>query len=820
MGNSSGEFAEPPTRWYAPVDELTGEIRAYNPKTDEKLIRQAYSFAEEKHKGQFRQSKEPFFSHPVAVAQILIEHKFSDFCVATALLHDTIEDCDDVEYEDIRENFGETIAELVNAVTKLTKQSRSERLIEFMKAVTSDKTGDDEITRNIQNILSFMVIAADDSRSMVVKLADRLHNMRTISHVNQEQRETKAIETMEIYAPLAERFGMNYWRQELEDEAFKALMRDERDSLRRRYAQGRGKKTHRSEPYEAAVRIKSQLEEMMHDNNFDVTIMDRVKRPYSIWRKLREQKDQSAEQTQLFDIYGFQVIVEAKPGYAPSQPETAAGRVNDISADVRAANKLKDLQEETLVEEVYRALYTIHSRWKAVPNRFKDYVSNPKPNGYRSLHTTVAVEDDGVVEIQIKTREMHLVAEYGAAAHWAYRDNVRVSSKYVAESKKWIDEIKGFARETSDAKQFMELFKLHISPDRIFCFTPNGRLINLPSGSTALDFAYQVHTEIGNTAQGVFVDRVAKHLSTVLRHGQTVLIETDPNQHPVREWTEFVKTPKAKQAISRAIREQEKDTNLSIGFRALEEAFGEDHEPTDPLLAKAAAQLGYQNKDEMVRDLGANLARLGKPDGVYAADKQAKRSIAAMDIVKAALPEEYHSEDMTVDAGNSVMEIVLQDGRMPAIAPCCRPLPNEIVVGLVDGKGVVSLHAIDCAQLQQPSALTMNWVDASWPKGQRAPSCSAGFIANLDNKAGVLGKICKLIGDQNTNISDLIFMVRCKKYFQMFIEVQVRDSQHLANIMTAVEGDKNTSNVYRCRNVEAVKNQYRGKCSSGPGAAH
>ena len=812
-----GKPATPLTRWYAPVEELAGEIRTYNPKTDENLIQRAYSFAEEKHRGQFRRSKEPFFSHPVAVAQILIEHKFSDFCVATALLHDTIEDCDDVGYDDIRENFGETIANLVNAVTKLTKQSRSERLKEFMKAVTSDKAGDDEITRNIQNILSFMVTAADDSRSMVVKLADRLHNMRTISHVNHEQRQTKAIETMEIYAPLAERFGMNFWRQELEDEAFKALMRDERESLRRKYAQGRGRKTNRSEPYEAAVRIKSQLDDMMRENNFSVTIMDRVKRPYSIWRKLRDQKDQSAEQTLLFDVYGFQVIIESKPGYAPPQAE---GRFSSVSAGERSIPRLQDLKERALVEEVYRALYVVHSRWKAVPNRFKDYVSNPKPNGYRSLHTTVAVEDGGVVEIQIKTREMHLVAEYGAAAHWAYRDDVRVSSRYVAESKKWIDEIKGFAKETSDAKQFMELFKLHISPDRIFCFTPNGRLINLPSGSTALDFAYQVHTEIGNHAQGVFVDSVSKHLSTVLRHGQTVLIETDPDQHPVREWTEFVKTPKAKQAISRSIREQEKDTNHALGFRALEVAFGEDHEPTDPLLAKAASQLGYRNKEEMVRDLGANLAKLGKAEGVYAAEKQAKRPIAALDIVKAALPEEFDSKHVSADAGNSVMGIVVEAGRMPAIAPCCRPLPNEIVIGLVDRKGAVSLHAVDCAQLQQPSALMMRWVDASWPKRQRAPNCSAGFIASLDNKAGVLGRICKLIGDQNTNISDLIFMRRCKRYFQMFIEVQVRDSQHLANIMTAVEGDKNTSDVFRCRDVEALKYQYRGTCSDGPGAAH
>ncbi len=820
MGSSSGEVAEPLTRWYAPVEELAGEIRSYNPKTDEELIRRAYAFAEEKHKGQFRQSRAPFFSHPVAVAQILIEHKFSDFCVATALLHDTIEDCDDVEYEDIQDNFGETIAELVNAVTKLTKQSRSERLIEFMKAVTSDKTGGDEITRNIQNILSFMVTAADDSRSMVVKLADRLHNMRTISHVNQEHRETKAIETMEIYAPLAERFGMNYWRQELEDEAFKALMRDERESLRRRYAQGRGRKTHRSESYEAAVRIKSQLEEMMRDNRIDATIMDRVKRPYSIWRKLREQKGQSAEQTQLFDIYGFQVIVESKPGYAPPQPDTEGGRVNDTSASDKAAHKLKDLEEEALVEEVYRALYTVHSRWKAVPNRFKDYVSNPKPNGYRSLHTTVAVEEGGVVEIQIKTREMHLVAEYGAAAHWAYRDNVRVSSRYVAESKKWIDEIKGFAGETSDAKQFMELFKLHISPDRIFCFTPNGRLINLPSGSTVLDFAYQVHTEIGNTAQGMFVDGAAKQLNTVLRHGQTVLIETDPNQRPVPEWIDFVKTPKAKQAISRSVREQKKGTNYSIGFKALEAAFGESHEPTDPLLAKAAAKFGYQNKADMVRDLGASIAESNKAEGVYPAEKRAKPAMTALAIVMAALPEEFETNVISADVGNLVVEIEWEDGRMPSIAPCCHPLPDEMVVGLIGGKGVGSLHAIDCDRLQDPSALKMRWVDASWPKGQRAPSCSAGFVASLDNKAGVLGRICKLIGDQNTNISDLIFMRRCKRYFQMFIEVQVRDSQHLANILTAVEGDKDTSDVYRCRDVEALKHQYRGKCSSEPAAAN
>ncbi|MFT5631324.1 MAG: guanosine-3',5'-bis(diphosphate) 3'-pyrophosphohydrolase, partial [Gammaproteobacteria bacterium] len=474
------------------VDDLIALVRAYNPRLNEPLLRDAFAYGQDMHDGQFRHSGEPYYTHPVAVTTILAEQQMDDATLVTALLHDTIEDTK-ATYAEVSERFGAEIAELVDGVTKLTNLQ-----------LTSTET------KQAENFRKLFMATSRDLRVTLVKLADRLHNMRTIKSMRPDKQLQKARETMDIYAPLAGRMGMQWMREELEDLAFRVLNPEGRNSIIRRFI------TLQRETGDVVERITADMRVELEKADITATVMGRAKKPFSIWRKM-EEKEQGF--SRLSDIYGFRVVTATEA-------------------------------------DCYRALGAIHQRWKSVPGRFKDYISQPKSNGYRSIHTTVSGRDGKRVEVQIRTREMHEVAETGVAAHWSYRNGERVENRFAVDPVAWIAGITERLDDSHGHDEFLEAVKLEMYQDQVFCFTPKGDVIKLPRGATPIDFAYAIHTRIGSACVGAKVDGLRVPLWTRLKNGQSVEVVTAEGQKPQATWIDIAVTGRAKTAIRRFLREQ------------------------------------------------------------------------------------------------------------------------------------------------------------------------------------------------------------------------------------------------------------------------
>ena len=479
------------------VEDLIALVRNYNPRTNEDLIRRAYAYGLKMHEGQSRQSGEPYFTHPVAVAAILTEQRLDDATIVTALLHDTIEDTKST-YSEVSRLFGVEVAELVDGVTKLTNLQLSSTQ-----------------SKQAENFRKLFMAMSKDLRVILVKLADRMHNMRTIKSMKPEKQAQKARETMEIFAPLAGRMGMQWMREELEDLAFRVLNPDARNSIIRRFI------TLQRETGDVVHRITADIRAELEKAQIEADVYGRAKKPYSIWRKMQE-KDLAF--SRLSDIYGFRVICTSE-------------------------------------QDCYRILGVIHQRWRAVPGRFKDYISQPKSNGYRSIHTTVSGRDGKRVEVQIRTRQMHEVAEAGVAAHWSYRDGVRARNPFAVDPSKWIASMTE-RLDQEDHNEFLENVKLEMYSDQVFCFTPKGDVIQLPRGATPLDYAYAIHTRIGNSCVSAKVDGIRVPLWTRLKNGQSVEIITAEGQMPQSSWIDIVTTGRAKAAIRKSLREEDRGRNL------------------------------------------------------------------------------------------------------------------------------------------------------------------------------------------------------------------------------------------------------------------
>ena len=476
------------------ADDLIALVRNYNPKTNEALLRGAYAYAQRMHEGQTRHSGEPYFTHPVAVAAILTEQRLDDATIATALLHDTIEDTKGT-YTEIAKLFGADVAELVDGVTKLTNLELSSRE-----------------AKQAENFRKLLMAMSKDLRVILVKLADRLHNMRTIRHMLPEKQAKKAHETMDIFAPLAGRMGMQWMREELEDLSFRVLNSEARNSIMRRFL------TLQKETGYAIPRITDDIEAVLERHGVKADVFGRAKKPFSIWRKMQE-KDLAF--SRLSDIYGFRVLTATE-------------------------------------DDCYRVLGAIHQRWRAVPGRFKDYISQPKSNGYRSIHTTVSGRDGKRVEVQIRTRQMHDVAESGVAAHWSYRDGVRSENPFAVDPAKWLEGLTERFEAAEDSDEFLEHVKLEMYSDQVFCFTPKGDVVQLPKGATPIDFAYTIHTRIGHSCVGAKVDGLRVPLWTRLKNGQSIEIITAEGQTPQASWIDIVVTGRAKAAIRRMLREEDR----------------------------------------------------------------------------------------------------------------------------------------------------------------------------------------------------------------------------------------------------------------------
>ena len=699
------------------VEDLIALVRNYNPRTNAELIRQAFDYGRRMHEGQFRHSGEPYFTHPVAVAAILTVMRLDDATIITALLHDTIEDTRST-WTDVARIFGREIADLVDGVTKLTNLQLS-----------------GAHSKQAENFRKLFMAMSRDLRVILVKLADRLHNMRTIKSMRPDKQVQKARETMDIFAPLAGRMGMQWMREELEDLAFKVINPEARNSIIRRFV------VLQKENGDVIPQITADIRATLDAEGVEAEVFGRAKRPFSVWRKMQEKQ---LAFSRLSDIYGFRIITRSEA-------------------------------------DCYRTLGIIHRKWRMVPGRFKDYISQPKSNGYRSIHTTVSTRDGTRVEVQIRTRAMHEVAEAGVAAHWAYRDGVRSKNPFAVDPGEWLASLtERFGEEDHD--EFLEHVKLEMYQDQVFCFTPRGDVIQLPKGATPIDFAYAIHTRIGNSCVGAKVDGIRVPLWTRLKNGQAVDIISATGQRPQATWLDIVVTGRAKAAIRRSLREEDRSRFIRLGSELVRVAFEHvNRKATDKALRAAAKTLALPDVDEM-------LARIGSAE------------MSAQELIRALYPDLTPVEE-EIDSARAVAG--LEADQEFTRAPCCDPLPGERIIGITyRGKGVV-IHAIDCPVLADFEDQPDRWVDLRWREGRHPPVYSSRLGLTIRHDAGVLGRICTLIGAQGANISDLEFLDRKQDFYRLRIDVELRDREHLHTLLTALDAEPDVAQVARIRDPSA-----------------
>ncbi|HUN50740.1 MAG TPA: bifunctional (p)ppGpp synthetase/guanosine-3',5'-bis(diphosphate) 3'-pyrophosphohydrolase [Candidatus Sulfotelmatobacter sp.] len=708
--------------------ELVERVSHYDPNVDEDMLNRAYVFSMQAHGSQKRASGDPYFSHPLEVAGILTGMKLDTATIATALLHDTIEDTL-ATYQEIERRFGPEIARLVDGVTKLSRLEQQ-----------SDRA------RQAENFRKLLLAMSSDIRVLLVKLADRLHNMRTLRHIpDAEKRRRIALETMEIYAPLAERIGMQEIKDELEDLAFAELNPEARQSVTTRLdflrEQGGG----------LVDRITDQLKRTLAEAGVETWVSGRQKRPYSIWRKM-ERKNISFEQ--LSDIMAFRIVVED-------------------------------------VEACYRALGVVHSAYRMVPGRFKDYISTPKPNGYRSLHTTVIGPERQRIEVQIRTREMHEVADLGVAAHWQYKQQAPEAD---SNQYRWLRELLEILEHASDPEEFLEHTKLSMFQDQVFCFTPKGDLINLPRGATPVDFAYAVHSDVGDTCVGVKINGRLVPLRTELQNGDQVEILRSKTQTPSPTWENFVVTGKARSRIRRFIRNQQRSQYIDLGKAIMQKAFRDDgHVFSEKALDNAIKVLKQKAAEDLYAAVGdGTLTGRAVLEAVFPGEKQKEEAENIVPLARARARQAKGGAALPIRG--------LIPGMALHFAGCCHPLPGDRIVGIVStGKGV-TIHTIDCETLEQFVNTPERWLDVGWDTDQEHPEVHVGRIATVvTNEPGSLSSLSTVIAKNHGNIINLKITNRSPEFFEMIVDIEVRDLKHLTNIIAALRADPAISSVERAR---------------------
>ena len=681
--------------------ELVERVKRYDPDADEAMINRAYVFSVQKHGSQKRASGDPYFSHPIEVAGILTDFYMDDKTIVTALLHDTLEDTL-TTFQEIEGLFGTDVARLVDGVTKLSKieaQSENERAAE--------------------NLRKFLLAMSDDIRVLLVKLADRLHNMRTLHFIQKpEKRRRIARETMEIYAPLAERIGMYDFMREMQLLAFKELEPEAYDSINRRLEQlkeGGGDKV---------ARIASGLQLLLGSAGLKVTVSGREKHPYSIWRKMQE-RHISFEQ--LTDVMAFRIITES-------------------------------------TEDCYRALGIIHGRYKMVPGKFKDYISTPKRNGYKSLHTTVIHSENARIEIQIRSAEMHRDNEFGLAAHWAYKQGGGTPDGQAG----WLRDLVEILEQSHDAEELLENTRLAMYQDRIFAFTPKGELTQLPKGATPVDFAYAIHTSLGDQTVGAKVNGRVVPLRTVLENGDQVEILKSGGQEPQPGWLTFAVTAKARAAIRRYIRHKQRDETIALGEALFEE-----------IVERLPVKIGD-------KALKAALKRLSLEDRPALMIAIATHRVTDAEVMEALIPGSSEGQDVEHQRLPQQHHPVSIRGLTPGIAyklgECCHPVPGDRIVGIRRTGEPIEVHTIDCMALE--SGQDADWVDLAWDSKSKGGTARLQVI--VKNQPGALAAVTNIFGVNKANILNLQLVNREGPFHTDIIDLEVADAAHLMRIISAL----------------------------------
>ena len=713
--------------------ELIERVKAYDPKADEDAINRAYVYAMKMHGSQRRASGDPYFSHPIEVAGILTNYKLDTASIVTALLHDIVEDTL-ATLEDIQKLFGDEVARLVDGVTKLAKIQ-----IQNIEA------------KQAENFRKFLLAMSTDIRVLLVKLADRLHNMRTLHFIKDPaKRRSIALETMEIYAPLAERIGMQEIKTELEDLAFAEVNADARTSIltRLRFLELHGG--------DLVGKIMDELDQVISKAGIKGYISGREKTAYSIWRKMQV-KEVSFEQ--LSDIMAFRILLDS-------------------------------------VDDCYRVLGIMHTTFRMVPARFKDYISTPKRNGYRSLHTAVIGPQKQRIELQIRTHTMHQIAELGVAAHWHYKDGEEGGDDKVAvidgRQYSWLRELLDILEHAQNPEEFLEHTKLEMFQDQVFCFSPKGDLIALPRGASTVDFAYAVHSEVGDTCVGVKVNGRIVPLRTKLQNGDQVEIVTSKAQKPAPEWESFVVTGKARAHIRRRVRSDARGEYIRFGKSILEKVFQKDgYELTQKGLLGSLEKLSVANVDDIYVKVGEG--RLFGRE-VLLAIYPGARTEADDNVVNLSQVRARQAGEAT---GVSIRG--LTSGMAVHISECCHPLPGDRIVGIREpGKGV-AVHTIDCESLREFGDSSDRWVDLSWDMDRDKDAHIGRLILTVTNEPGALGVVTTVIAKNNGNISNLRFTKRSADFYEMIVDVEVNGVKHLTNIIAGLRAMPAINAVDRAR---------------------
>ncbi len=680
------------------IFEITERVASYAPKADLDRINRAYVFAAHAHAGQTRISGEPYITHPLAVADILASLGMDEATIITGILHDTVEDTD-VTLEEIESHFGMDVAILVDGVTKIGK-------IHFNSSEH----------KQAENFRKMILATAKDLRVLIVKLADRLHNMRTLGFMREEKRRMIGEETLQIYAPLAHRLGIHWVKQEMEDLVFSYLETDAYKSLLHEM-QGRLEGLNKTR-----ARLESIIQEALQRQGLKASVQGRMKHLYSIHEKMQRKHVNFDD---IFDLVAFRVIVD------------------DMT-------------------KCYQALGVVHSLYRPVPGRFKDYIALPKPNGYQSLHTAVIGPENFRIEVQIRTEAMHSYAEDGVAAHWAYKEGATEAGE--RESFKWLKQLTELLKDAENPSEFLENVRLDLFVQEVYVFSRDGDIFPLPRGARPLDFAYAVHTDIGHHCIGVRINGEMADFSTRLRNGDQIEIMTSPDQSPSRQWLQYVKTPRARQSIRQWFKRQERETCIRVGQKILHESIGKKD-----ISAEVLKGLNCESMEELK-------IRLGRGE----------------------IP--IHALLETDDHGKRILPLKLTGLRrsMMHAAECCHPIPGDPVLGLfTTGEGMM-LHHRKCPEVSDQK--NADWLEVEW-ESQPGQLFKTGIEVRSQNERGMLANVTRSIADASSSIEDLKLSQRGGSMTELLFLVEVEDRNHLAATMRSIKAVSGVVSVSRRNRV-------------------
>lgn len=700
------------------IQEILDKVSSNNKNADLELIQHAYVYAASAHAGQTRLSGEPYLSHPLAVANTLAEMGFDEPTVAAGLLHDTVEDTKST-IEEIDENFGEEVADIVDGVTKIS-------MIPF----------ENKEEAQAENIRKMILAMSHDMRVLMVKLADRLHNMSTLDYQKAHKQKRIAQETMDIYAPLANRLGLNVLKRRLEDLSFKYLRPDIYNQI------DHWLDNHQVVEKHIIGNVVEMLHKLLADNGVEGQVYGRIKHKYSIYKKM---ESQSLTLDEMHDIMAFRVIV-------------------------------KD------IKDCYAVLGLAHSQWRPVYGRFKDYISMPKANGYQSLHTTVIGPEGERIEIQIRTEDMHRQAEHGVAAHWLYKEKGRVNSKDL-EQFSWLREIFERQGEEADSREFMHALKMDLFKDEVYVYTPTGDVKELPEGATPLDFAFLIHTKIGQHCSGAKINGRLMPLGTELKNGDVVEILTDASRNPKRDWLKMVKTARARSRIQHYIRTEERAHALNLGRELLEKegrkvslnaakAFKDGH------MAIVAQELNFDSLDEMVASVGyAHTTPRRVLNRLYA--------VLNPDAPAPGAPAVSEVKENREKPGQRVEGVGVAgvDGVLMRFAKCCNPVPGDPIIGYISRGLGITVHRSDCpnvANMEPERLISVHW------EGEEEKPYEAGIFIIARNVAGVLAQVAGLLSKDSINITGLDMKTQVDGRAQLRFRVEVRNATQLYQTIESI----------------------------------